>query len=80
MEALEKVSKLKELSHDTFYKMAIFSQYVIDAVSDIEDDLEDMTEEQKEAKIYEFQNVLEIINPDNLTDIEALKSLIEILS
>jgi len=80
MEALEKVSKLEELSHKTFYEMEKYSQLTIDFISDIEDDLEDMTYEEKGAKIYQLTNVLEIIDKTKLEDVKALELLIEILS
>ena len=80
MEALEKVTKLEELSHKTFYEMGKYSQLIIDFVSDIEDDLEDMTDDEKGAEIYQLTNVLEIIDKTRVEDIEALELLIEILS
>lgn len=70
---------LPKLSASTFYDMQKYSQYVIDAVQEIEDDIDEMTKEQKGAISYRLNNVLEIINPERREDVEALGILIKIL-
>lgn len=70
---------LPKLSASTFYDMQKYSQYVIDAVQEIEDDIDIMTKPQKLSKAYELKNVLEIINPERREDVEALGILIKIL-
>lgn len=59
--------------------MHSYGQITIDALQDIEDDLDEMTEEQKGAKRYYLENILQIIDPLRIQDIEGLKALIEIL-
>ena len=70
---------LPKLSASTYYDMQKYSQYVIDAVQNIEDDIDEMTKEQKGAISYRLKNVLEIINPERREDVEALGILIKIL-
>jgi hypothetical protein len=81
------MEKLEELSHKTYYQMEKYSQLTIDMVEDVHtllSDAEDgmsaqMFNEYNGAKQYEINNILEIINPELKDDIEALKTLIEIL-
>jgi len=70
---------LQDLSHATFYDMGSYSQYVIDAVQEIEDEIQEYTEDEKGAKRYELNNVLSLIDKDRTKDRQALESLIAIL-
>ena len=65
---------LGDLSQATFYKMQNYSQLIIDFVQEIEDDLSEMTGEEKGAKRYQIQNVLDIIDRERTHDVEALRS------
>lgn len=71
---------LKELSHDTFYKMGNYSQIVIDLVSDAEDLY--TYEENADgfgALAYKVDILLEVIDKNREYDVEALKVLNKIL-
>ena len=70
---------LEKLSDVTFYQMGNYSQFTIDLVQTIEDDIEEMTKEQKISQVYLLENILEIINPDKTFDVEAIKDIIKIL-
>jgi hypothetical protein len=70
---------LEDLSQATFYHMQNYSQLIIDFVEEIEEDLSEMTEEERGAKRYELQNVLDIIDRERTHDVEALRSLLVIL-
>ena len=49
---------LQELSSKTFYDMQNYSQLIIDLVDVAEQDLETLTPEEKQAKIYTLTNLL----------------------
>lgn len=71
---------LKELSHDTFYKMGNYSQIVIDLVSDAEDLY--TYEESRDsfgALAYNVSILLEVIDKTREHDVEALKVLHKLL-
>jgi len=70
---------IEQLAHETFYRMGKYSQYVIDQVEDIEDDIGEMTADEIGAKIYQLNLVYEIIQTERLGDIEAITALIDIL-
>lgn len=65
---------VKIVSNKTFYEMEKYSQLVIDLVEDIEDsDLD--SKEVIGSLIYDIDNVLDIINPNNIDDIKVLLEL-----
>jgi transcriptional regulator of heat shock response len=70
---------LEDLSQATFYQMQNYSQLIIDFVDEVEQDLHELTEEQKGAKRYQIQNVLSVIDKERTHDVEALRSLLVIL-
>ena len=67
---------LQELSSKTFYSMQNYSQLIIDLVDVAEQDLETLTPEGKQAKIYTLTNLLKVIDPLKKEDIEAINILI----
>ena len=67
---------LQELSSKTFYSMQNYSQLIIDLVGVAEQDLETLTPEEKQAKIYTLTNLLKVIDPLKKEDIEAINILI----
>ena len=67
---------LQELSSKTFYSMQNYSQLIIDLVDVAEQDLETLTPEEKQAKIYTLTNLLKVIDPLKKEDIEAINILI----
>lgn len=70
---------LEDLSQATFYQMQNYSQLIIDFVDEVEQDLDELTEEEKGAKRYQIQNVLNVIDRERTHDVEALRSLLVIL-
>lgn len=75
-----KMKTIKELSHDTFYKMENYSQLVIDLVDEVEElfnEEEDTT--SFNAMSYAVNNVLEVIDKARTHDVEALEALSAIL-
>ena len=85
-----KMKTLKEISHDTFYKMEHYHQITIDFVEDTEE-LFDEKPENNEDKVhlismlnclsYNIDNTLEVFNPEftiEISDLKHLLSLIEI--
>ena len=71
---------LKELSHDTFYKMENYSQLVIDLVQEVEE-LYIYEEDIMSfgAMHYTVDNILEVIDKSRTHDVEALEVLSNIL-
>lgn len=71
---------LKELSHDTFYKMENYSQLVIDLVEEVEE-LYTYEEDMMSfgAMHYTVDNILEVIDKSRTHDVEALEVLSSIL-
>jgi len=74
------MTKLEQLSHDTYYNMEKYSQLTLDLVSDAED----LYTYQKGkddfgALAYTVDNVLEVIARDRYDDIEALETLSGVL-
>lgn len=71
---------LKELSHDTFYKMENYSQLVIDLVQEVEE-LYTYKEDIMSfgAMYYTVDNILEVIDKSRTHDVEALEVLSSIL-
>ena len=67
---------LQELSSKTFHSMQNYSQLIIDLVEVAEQDLETLTHEEKQAKIYTLTNLLEVIDPLKKEDIEAINILL----
>ena len=77
---------LKELSHDSFYNMQNYSQITIDFIEDLED-LLNVNGEQREgletelgSLSYRISTVLDVINPELETDVDALYSLSKIIN
>jgi hypothetical protein len=76
---MESLSKIKDISRRTFYEMEKFSQFVIDVVEEVvESDLTDST--VREALVYDIENVLDIISPERVDDIEVLTDLKKVLN
>ena len=79
------MTKLEQLSHDSFYNMENYSQITIDFIQEAEDiiEIEWDNEEDKERELgslsYRISTVLEVIDLELGTDIEALSKLIEII-
>ena len=67
---------LEELSHNSFYDMRNHSQITIDLIEEAEDLGEDR--EEWGALCYRISILLEVINPELKTDIEALSNLLKI--
>lgn len=62
--------------------MSKYSQLVIDFIEEVEYllDSEDINYTSLEAKVYDIQNILEIINSERTNDIEILNNLIKIIN
>lgn len=84
------MKSLKEISHDTFYKMENYHQITIDFVQETEE-LFDETPENEEEKTqlitnlncmsYDIGVALEVFNPEfeiEISDLKQILSLIEI--
>lgn len=71
---------LKELSHNTFYKMENYSQLVIDIVQEVEE-LYTYEEDMMSfgAMHYTVDNILEVMDRSRVHDIEALEAISDIL-
>lgn len=72
---------LKELSHDTFYKMGNYSQLVIDLVQEVEELY--IYEEgiiSFKAMQYTVDNILKVIAKNRTYDVQALETLSSILN
>lgn len=79
------MTKLEQLSHDSFYNMQDYSQFTIDCIQELEDISTELWDSEQEklddlgALSYTISTVLDIINPALKTDKEALLKLIEII-
>lgn len=79
------MTKLEQLSHDSFYNMQNYSQITIDFIQEAEDiiEIEWDNEEDKGRELgglsYKISTVFEVLNPALKTDKEALLKLIEII-
>jgi hypothetical protein len=71
---------LKELSHDTFYKMENYSQLIIDLVEEVEELYTyeaDIT--SFGAMHYTVDNILEVVDKSRVHDVEVLEAISKIL-
>lgn len=78
------MTKLEQLSHDSFYNMQDYNQITIDLIDEIEDILSEQeagqnVKEDLGALSYRISTVLDVVNPALKTDKEALLKLIEII-
>lgn len=79
---MNEYDKIRELSNKTFYQMANYSQLTIDLVQKAEQlfTIKDEVKSEEYGSLhYDVDNVLEVINPLLLHDIEVLKELSELL-
>lgn len=79
------MTKLEQLSHDSFYNMQDYSQITIDFIQEAEDiiEIEWDNEEDKGRELgalsYTISTVLEVIDLKLVTDVDTLLKLIEII-
>ena len=73
---------IKEISNIVYYNMSNYSQLIINFIEEIEYllDSENINYTSLEAKVYDIQNILEVINPNRVKDIEILENLIKIIN
>ena len=73
---------ITQISNKVFYKMGNYSQLIIDLVQEVEQLFinDEATYENCGALHYDVDNVLEIINPLRVHDVEVLKELSELLN
>lgn len=79
---MNEYDKIRELSNKTFYHMHNYSQLTIDLVQKAEQlfTIKDKVRSYEYGSLhYDVDNVLEVINPLLLHDIEVLKELSELL-
>lgn len=79
---MNEYDKIRELSNKTFYYMGNYSQLTIDLVQKAEQlfTIKDkVRSEEFGSLLYDVDNVLEVVNPLLLHDIEVLKELSKLL-
>lgn len=75
------IHKMHQISNKVFYKMSNYSQLIIDLTQEVEQLFvnDEVTYEKCGALHYDVDNVLEIIDPSRIHDVEVLKELSELL-
>jgi hypothetical protein len=76
LKEIKDIMNIKELGDLVFYKMENYHQITIDLVDTVEDLLgEDISLDEIGSVCYDINNILEVINPSLIDDIDVLTKL-----